>query len=273
MSVLDTILLALVQGITELFPVSSLAHAVILPRLMGWGNLLHNPEFLPFIVVMHLGTAIAMLLYFWRDWSVFMHAILSEQGSGARRLLFLVALATMPAVLLGFGLHTVLTEAFAKPEIVAFVLILNGIVLYIMDSFPGSNTGTLRHLNWKGALFVGFAQSLALMPGFSRSGLTIIAGMLSGLRHEESARFSFLLGPPVILGATVLEARKLIHHGSTLGQVALLSGVTAGVFAYISLAILMRWFHTHEFKALRPFAYYCGIAGLTSLALMHFMKR
>jgi undecaprenyl-diphosphatase len=148
------------------------------------------------------------------------------------------------------------------------VLILNGALLYFGDQIAGRGVGELDQLNWKGALAIGAAQCFALVPGFSRSGLTIAAGVVAGLKHEDAARFSFLMATPIILGATVLEAPKLMHHGSTLGFAALVSGVTAGVIAYLSLWTLMRWLHTHEFNALKPFAYYCAIAGLASLALM-----
>ena len=141
-------------------------------------------------------------------------------------------------------------------------------MLYFGDQIAGEGVGVLDQLNWKGALAVGIAQCFALIPGFSRSGLTIVAGTIAGLKHEDSARFSFLMATPIILGATVLEAPKLLKSGATLGGAALLSGVVAGVVAYASLVFLMRYFHTHEFRALKPFSYYCAIAGLLSLALM-----
>ena len=135
----------------------------------------------------------------------------------------------------------------------------------------GETVGALDQLNWKGALAVGLAQCLALIPGISRSGATIVAGVVAGLRHEESARFSFLMGTPIIVGANVLEAPKLLKAGATLGPMAVLSGVVAGVVAYASLVFLMRYFHKHEFEALSPFAYYCGAAGLASLAIFTFL--
>ena len=118
------------------------------------------------------------------------------------------------------------------------------------------------------AALYAIAQCFALVPGFSRSGLTISAGIVAGLKHEDSARFSFLMATPIIFAATVHDAPKLMDHGSGLGFAALVSGVTAGVVAYISLVALMRWFNSHEFNALKPFAYYCAVAGLASLVLM-----
>jgi undecaprenyl-diphosphatase len=263
--------MALLQGVTELFPISSLGHAVIFPRLVGWGDLIHNHDFLPYLVVMHLGTAIALFVYFWQDWLTFLRSVLKADTPRAlvdRRIFLYVVLATIPAVIVGAAFESKLREAFSNPSLVAFVLILNGVLLFFSDQIAGRGVGVLDQLNWKGALAIGVAQCFALVPGFSRSGLTIAAGIVAGLKHEDSARFSFLLATPIILGATVHEAPKLLHHDSTLGVAALVSGVVAGVVAYISLVALMKWFNKHEFNALKPFAYYCAIAGLLSLGLM-----
>lgn len=271
MSFIQSLIMALVQGVTELFPISSLAHAVLFPRLAGWGDLIHNPDFLPYLVVMHLGTAIALFAYFWRDWLSFLRSVLkadTERARVDRRIFLLVVLATIPAVVVGAALHKPLEAAFSSPAIVAFVLILNGALLYFSDQIAGRGVGHLEQLNWKGALAIGCAQCLALVPGFSRSGLTIASGVVVGLKHEDAARFSFLMATPIIVGATVLEAPKLLKHGSTLGGAALISGVLAGLIAYASLVVLMRWFKGHEFNALKPFAYYCAVAGVASLVLM-----
>lgn len=274
MTALQAIVMAVLQGVTELFPISSLGHAVILPRLLGWAIDQKAPDFLPYLVVMHLGTAAALFIYFWRDWFAFLKSLLisSEPRSAAdRRILSLVILATIPAVVIGFVFRKLLGDAFGTPAVAAFFLIANGFVLYFCDRIGGHATGMLDQLNWKGALAVGFAQCFALIPGFSRSGLTMAAGVVAGLRHEDSARFSFLMATPVILGATVLEAPKLLHPGSTLGGAAILSGIVAGIVAYLSLVVLMRYFKTHEFEAMRPFSYYCAAAGLISLGLMVFV--
>ncbi len=273
LTTLQAIVMAVLQGITELFPISSLGHAVILPRLLNWPIDQHAPDFLPYLVVMHLGTAIALFVYFWKDWLNFLQSLTHRQGERSakdRRLLGLVILATIPAVIAGFVLRKILGDAFGAPPIAAFLLVANGFVLYFGDEIGGEGAGVLDQLNWKGALAIGVAQCLALAPGFSRSGLTIVAGTVAGLKHEDSARFSFLMATPIILGATVLEAPKLLHSGATLGGAALMSGVVAGVVAYASLWFLMRYFHTHEIRAMKPFAYYCAAAGLFSLAVMAF---
>jgi undecaprenyl-diphosphatase len=271
LTAIQAIVMAVLQGVTELFPISSLGHAVILPRLLHWGVDLKAPDWLAYLVVMHLGTAIALIIFFWRDWLNFALSLAGLSGARSasdRRLFWLVVLATIPAVLVGSVFRKLLGDAFATPAIAASFLIVNGLVLYFGDRIGEDSPGRLDQLNWKGALAIGVAQCFALIPGFSRSGLTIVAGVLSGLKHEESARFSFLMGTPIILAANVYEAPKLMKEGATLGPMALLSGVVAGVVAYASLVVLMRWLHKHEFEALTPFAYYCMAAGVVALGLI-----
>jgi len=265
--------MAFLQGVTELFPISSLAHAVLGPFVLGWGDIIHNADFLPYLVVMHLGTAIALFIYFWRDWMAFLTSLLGGKtlrNRADRRIFWLVVLATIPAVIVGAALHKPLEAAFSSPAVVAFFLVANGFMLYFGDEIAAGGEGVLDQLNWKGALAIGIAQCFALIPGFSRSGLTIVAGTIAGLKHEDSARFSFLMATPIILGATAHEAPRLLHEGSTLGGASILSGAVAGVVAYASLWFLMRYFHTNEVKAMKPFAYYCAVAGLLTLGYMAF---
>ena len=274
MTTLQAIILAFIQGITELFPISSLGHAVLAPRLLNWGVDEHAPDFLPYLVVMHLGTAIALLIYFWRDWLEFLSALLNAKAPGAaanRKLFLLVVVATIPAVIVGYAFRKILGDAFGTPVVAAIFLILNGFVLFAGDRMGPSAHGELDQLNWKGALSIGLAQCFALIPGISRSGATIVMGLFAGLGHEAAARFSFLMATPIILGATALEAPKLLHSGATLGGAAILSGVVAGVVAYASLVFLMRYFRSHEAEALNPFAFYCWGAGALSLLAMAFI--
>ena len=274
MTALQAIILAIVQGITELFPISSLGHAVIMPKLLGWNVDQASEDFLPFLVVMHLGTAVALLLYFWRDWFDFLMAVAFRRGPRAAqegRLFCRVVVATIPAVILGAGLEHILRKGFGAPTIAAGFLIANGVMLFIADRWRGRSARSLDQLRWGDALVIGLWQCLALIPGFSRSGATMAGGYLAGLKHEDAARFSFLTATPVILGATVLEAPKLLHHHSSLGSVAILAGVVAGVVAFVSVWALMRWFRAHEEKGgFTPFAIYCVLAGAGALAWMTF---
>lgn len=274
MTALQAIIMAVLQGVTELFPVSSLGHAVILPRLLNWGIDLKAPDWLAYLVVMHLGTSIALFAFFWRDWLSFLRSLINAFDSRAktdRQTFFFVILATIPAVLVGSLFRKLLGDAFAAPAIAAAFLIVNGFILYFGDRVGEESVGSLSQLNWKGALAVGFAQCLALIPGISRSGATMVAGVVAGLKHSEAARFSFLMGAPIILAANVYEAPKLMKEGATLGGMAILSGVVAGIFAYLSLTLLMRYFNRHEFEAMSPFAYYCWAAGVISLGIIAFV--
>jgi undecaprenyl-diphosphatase len=271
MTAIQAIVMAVLQGVTELFPISSLGHAVILPRLLQWGVDLKAPDWLAYLVVMHLGTAIALFIFFWRDWLNFALSLVGLSGarsSADRRVFWLVVLATIPAVVVGALFRKILGDAFATPAIAAAFLIVNGFLLYFGDRLGSDSIGGLDQLNWKGALAVGVAQCFALIPGISRSGSTIAAGVVAGLKHEDAARFSFLMGTPIILAANVYEAPKLMKEGATLGPMALLSGVVAGLTAYASVWFLMRWFKKHEFEAMTPFAYYCWAAGILFLAII-----
>ncbi len=278
MSALQAILFAVLQGVTELFPVSSLGHAVILPKLLGWQLDQRGEAFLPFLVVLHLGTASALLIYFWRDWTDIARAVLGL-GSGERRaanlrLLRLIVVGTIPAVIVGLVLEKPLRALFGAPVVAAAFLVVNGAVLFAAERLKRRGGAPLAALDWKKALMIGAWQCLALIPGISRSGATMVGGLLAGLHHKEAAHFSFLLATPIIAGAGVLEVPKLLHAGPAaggLGPVSLMAGVAAGVTAYLSTAFLMRYFGKHDFEALDPFAYYCAGAGLVALALLLFV--
>jgi undecaprenyl-diphosphatase len=274
MSALHAIALAVLQGITELFPISSLGHTVILPSLLGWPIDQHSPEFLPFVVVLHIGTAIALLLYFWREWLAIALGIL-RRGPGAGdawRALGLIVIATVPAVVIGFLFEKLVRGLFASPLVAALFLIANGFLLLIGDWLRTRAETRVRAepktsaLGWRGALAIGFWQCLAFVPGISRSGAAMVGGLVSGLQHAEAAHFSFLIATPIIAGAAVLEVPKLLAlPGHGISGLAIAAGVVAGVTAYLSIAFLMRYFRRHDFDdALVPFAIYCWAAGAAS---------
>ena len=269
MTGLQAIVLAIVQGITELVPISSLGHAVILPAILGW-NVDENAEgFLPFLAVMHLGTAIALLGYFWRDWYAFAGSVVrfrDPAGAADRRLFWRVVVATIPAVVIGFLFEKKLKAGFAAPTLAAAFLVVNGVMLFFAERLKRAGGRPLSELSFIQALIIGFWQCLALIPGMSRSGATMSGGYLLGLSHEDSARFSFLTATPIILGAVALEAPKLIKHHTGFGVLSLVAGAVAGVTALVSVWALMRWFKTHEVKGFDPFALYCGLAGAGAFA-------
>jgi len=271
MTTLQAIVMAILQGVTELFPISSLGHAVIAPALLRWPIDQGAAGFLPFLAVMHLGTSIALLAYFWRDWLGFAGSVVRFGDPAAapeRRLFWRVVVATIPAVIVGFLFEKILRQGFALPKLAATFLILNGAMLFVADRVRRAKARPLAELSWLQALLIGFFQCLALIPGLSRSGATMAGGYLWGLSHEDAARFSFLTATPIILGAAALEGPKLLRHGESFGPLAILAGVIAGATAFISTVILMRWFKTHEARGFNPFAVYCAVAGLASLFIL-----
>jgi undecaprenyl-diphosphatase len=275
MSLFQALFIAILQGVTELFPVSSLGHAVVLPRLLGWDVDQSSEAFLPFLVVLHLGTAAALLVYFWRDWIGILLAFIGvgpgEERRTQWRLLWMIIVATIPAVILGFALEKPLKSLFGAPAVAAFFLVINGGVLFIAERLRRrAGTGNLHELTWLGAFIIGCSQATALIPGISRSGATMVGGLMLGLQHKDAAHFSFLIATPVILGAGVLEVPHLLHGGAAaaaIGPVAWIAGTVAGIVAYLSTWFLMRYFGRHDFQALDPFAYYCAAFGLSSLGL------
>ncbi|GHO86895.1 undecaprenyl-diphosphate phosphatase [Dictyobacter formicarum] len=291
MQIIKTVVLALLQGVTELFPISSLGHTVIIPNLVGWGDLAGGTAcggkscFLPVVVALHLGTSIALIIYFWRDWLQVLKTlgntvVTRKITRGTEEWVsWLIIVGTIPAGLLGVLLKNKLENLFSEPQIVAAFLFLNGSVLFIgealrrrseanLKSLPPrereAHFRSLKTLSLKEAILVGLAQSLALIPGFSRSGTTIVAGLGVRLTHEDAARYSFLLGTPIILAAAALEVPVLFHQKLFPFWLIIFGMMLSGVAAYLSTAFLTKYF---EKGRLDPFAYYCWIVGLVTLVL------
>jgi undecaprenyl-diphosphatase len=277
MNALQSMIIAVLQGATELFPVSSLGHAVVLPALLHWHIDQRAPAFLPFLVMLHLGTATALLAYFWRDWWALATGVLgigsAHKVSESRRVFVLIVIATIPAVLLGFVAEKFFRGLFGSPVVAAAFLVVNGGLLIFGEKVRGLGHRPLTTLNAIDALAIGCWQCAALIPGISRSGATIVGGLLRGIDHEGSAHFSFLIATPIILGATALEVPKLLHGGIPPGvfRLSAAAAVVAGVTAFASTVFLMRYFRQHDAWALNPFAYYCFVAGAASLALLLLM--
>ena len=264
MTFLQKLIIAMVQGITELFPVSSVAHSVLTPYVFHWhlDPQFLKDNFLPYVVMLHLGTALALLVFFRDEWISIIRSIFNSRKQDSLRLLLLLLAGTIPAALIGFILEKPLTHLFSNITSAAFFLIVNGLLLYFGENMKSRDRKSINDLSYGQAVIVGLFQSLALVPGFSRSGASMTAGFWMGLKHEESARFSMLLATPIIAGASILEIPKLIRHGSPgLFLTSLTGGLLAGVFAYIAVTILMRWFKRKEINAMWPFAYYCWIVG------------
>jgi undecaprenyl-diphosphatase len=279
MSAFHAFALAVLQGVTELFPISSLGHAVIVPSLLGWPIDQHAAEFLPFVVVLHIGTAVALLLYFWRDyWGIALGILAWNRpaAADARHALWLIVVATLPAVAIGFLFEKLVRGLFASPMVAALFLIANGFLLLLGDRLSRANPATRparerpHALDWKGALAIGFWQCLAFIPGLSRSGAAMVGGLVAGLQHAEAAHFSFLIATPIIAGAAVLEVPKLLAlPGHGLSGLVIAAGIVAGVTAYLSIAFLMRYFRRYDFDdALVPFAIYCWAGGVLAVFVL-----
>ncbi len=275
MTYIQSLIIAILQGATELFPVSSLGHAVILPGLLGWSVDQKSPDFLPFLVVLHLGTAVALLLYFWRDWAGFACAVLGRGDAATikreRKIFALVCAATLPAVILGFALEHKLRDIFGTPVIAAAFLIVNGFILFFGERIKHAGKKNLDEVGFKAAFIIGACQALALIPGISRAGSTMVGGVIAGLTHKEAARFSFLMATPIIAGAGVLEVPKMIKAHDAIafdGTMVIVAGIVAGVTAYGSTLVLMRYFKHTETSALKPFAIYCWVAGAIALIML-----
>jgi undecaprenyl-diphosphatase len=280
----QAIVLGLLQGVSELFPVSSLGHSVILPGLLGWDVHQNDAYFLTFLVGTHLATALVLLGFFWRDWERIARGLwrslrareIAPEDTDAR-LGWLLVVGTIPAGLLGLLLEHPLRTLFASPRSAAVFLTLNGLLLYgaerlrrrapgpdRLDADPDARIP--RRVSWREALGIGSAQALALIPGFSRSGATMGGGLLAGLSNEDAARFAFLLATPIIGAAAVLKLPELLGaEGDGVRGQALVGAVCAAASAYLAVRFLMRFFETNR---LTPFAVYCGVAGILSFILL-----
>jgi undecaprenyl-diphosphatase len=296
-SYLQAIIMGILQGVTELFPISSLGHGVLFPALFGWHNLVASQTanesfFLAFLVGLHVGTAVALLVYYRRTWaSVIGGAVSSVRerriATAPQRLAWLLIVGTIPVGIVGLAFEHKLRVIFAKPLAASVFLIINGVILLLgewvrrrtlmydghlrapkgrhvrvgaaVSDEESASPRTLEGLSlWRG-LGVGCAQILALFAGISRSGMTMVAGISQGMDHEDSARFSFLLATPVILLAGLYKLPDLfgVNGDGVRGQ-CLVGAIAAGLAAYAAVRFLVRWFET---KTLWPFGVYCLVVG------------
>ncbi|WP_236795969.1 undecaprenyl-diphosphate phosphatase [Amycolatopsis sp. GM8] len=300
---LEAIVVGALQGVSELFPVSSLGHSILLPAWVGgkWAQDLSmgkDSPYLAVLVAMHVATALALVIFFWRDWVRIIRGLLTsirdrEIVNPDQRLAWLLVLATIPVGIGGVLLDSLVRDHLGKPIPAAIFLTLNGAVLLAVERFSKTRTKVpvaaeqtidfsaeatmpmravsveeasdlrLSKLSVGEAVLIGAAQILALFPGISRSGITMVAGLRRGLDHTDAARFAFLLATPAILGAGVYKTPTLFtpENHASLGP-ALVGSLVAGIAAYIAVRFLTSYFET---RTLNPFAIYCVIAGVGSL--------
>ncbi len=282
------------QGVAELFPISSLGHSVLLPAVVGgnWSRDLnvsaHESPYLAFIVGLHVATALALVAYFWRDWVRIIKGLISsiarrEVRTSDQRLAWLLVLATIPVGLVGLIAERWFRTTLAKPNPTAVFLIINGVILlgaeylrrrdgnldttYVDERVSGPESDErVSRLPVLQAVMIGSTQIFALAPGISRSGIATVGGMLRGLSREDAARFSFLLATPVILAAGALKLGDLSGPlGNGIRGQVLFGSVLSGVGAYLSVRFLTRYLSN---RSLRPFGIYCIAAGVASLIWM-----
>ncbi|HEX5223613.1 MAG TPA: undecaprenyl-diphosphate phosphatase [Solirubrobacteraceae bacterium] len=280
----EAVVLGVLQGVTELFPISSLGHTVLFPTLFGWNNLVDVQSqsesfWLAFVVTLHLGSAIGLLIYFWNDYVVIVKAFFRTLAKrraedSDERLAWLIVIASIPAGLIGLALEHPLRTLTAKPEVAAIFLMVNGLVLFaaeryrkraevrelaIREGAKPDGARELATLDYREAVVVGFAQSTALVAGISRDGVTMGAGLARGLDHRDAARFAFLLATPIILAAGLFKSPDLFGHlGDGIRGQALVACITAAITAVFTVRFLMRYFKT---RTLIPFAIYCLVFG------------
>lgn len=293
LSYFQAIVIGVLQGVTELFPISSLGHSVLLPDLLGWDKVAKAQSadesfYLAFVVALHVATAIALLVYFREDWvriiGGFFRTLRTRRIETAdERMAWLLVVATIPTGIMGLAFEHKLRTVFAKPLAAAIFLTINGLILLggelyrrrkalVVLAASGPQTTNpepgrrLDTLDFKEAGFVGVAQVAALFAGISRSGATMVAGLVRGLDHEDAARFSFFLATPIIFAAGIYKLPDLFGPlGNGIRGQALAGAIFAGIAAYLSVRFLVRFFET---RTLWPFAIYCLVAG--SLSVLRF---
>lgn len=293
----QVIFLALLQGVTELFPISSLGHTVIVPGLLPQifpVDFATNTAcggkscFLPIVTSLHLGTSVALVAFFWRDWVQVVRTILnSVKKAEIRRgteewVGWLIIIGCIPGGILGLILQKYADKLFSSAIVAAAFLVVNGSLLFVGEAmrkraeaklaFEGSKQREasfrpLSSLSWKEAILVGLCQALALIPGISRSGVTMVGGLSVRLSHEDAARYSFLLGTPLIAAAGLIEVPKLIGQTSQTWLYIVVGSIVSGIAAFLSTKFLTRYF---EKGRLTPFAIYCWAFGLIALGILLF---
>jgi undecaprenyl-diphosphatase len=280
----QAVVLGLLQGATELFPVSSLGHTVLYPTLFRWHNVVawqSQPEspWLAFVVMLHVGSAIGLLIYFWREWIAIIRAFFVTLGkrrieTSTERLAWLIIAATIPVGILGLVLEHPIRVALAKPGFAAIFLMVNGVMLIYAERYrrraevrelarrEGLNAEGGRRLDtldFKEAGVIGAAQSLALIPGMSRDGVVMTAGLVRGLDNSDAARFGFLLATPIILAAGIAKLSDLTGPlGAGIRGPAIIAAIAAAISAIITVHFLTKYF---EKRNLIPFGIYCLVFG------------
>jgi undecaprenyl-diphosphatase len=287
----QAIVLGIIQGITEPFPISSLGHNVLIPQLFGWHNIVTSEPksesfFLAFLVALHVATALALFIFYRKTWYKLIRAFFCsvkerQIKTPYQKLIWLLIIATIPAGLTGVIFEHLLRTQFAKPMAAAVFLVINGVILFVGDKYAAAQAQKRRDFNLESSVehtaaamsktragIIGTAQVLALIAGISRSGVTMVSGLFSGLDYQDSARFSFLLATPVIAAAGLYKLPDLLGvNGNGVRSQILVGAVAAFIAAYFSVRFLDKYFRTNR---LRPFAIYSVVFGLFMVVFIAF---
>lgn len=253
--------MGLVQGLGEFLPISSSAHLVLVPWLFKW----EDPG-LTFDIALHLGTLIAVALYFWRDWLRLIGKGFTDTKSTDGRLFWYLVLATIPGAAIGYALEKQAETIFRNPVLIAFMLVFLGVILYWADRKSVKKTD-VAHITLKTSFLIGLSQALAIIPGVSRSGITMTTALLLGMTREGAARFSFLLSAPIIFGAAAVKLPHLIANPSLITKEFIIGMAVAAVSGIASIGFLLRYVQTKTFL---PFVWYRFILGALVIIVVLF---
>jgi undecaprenyl-diphosphatase len=258
MDMIQAVVLGLVQGLGEFLPISSSAHLVLAPWLLKWAD-----PGLTFDIALHIGTLIAIVIYFWKDWLKLLSKGLTRPKEREGKLFWYLVLATIPGALIGFLFEHIAETVFRNPILIACMLILLGVILYVVDR-KGKKQIDVEHITLKTSFLVGLSQALAIIPGVSRSGITMTTALALGMTREGAARFSFLLSAPIILGAALVKVPKVIANPAMIDASFLAGMAMACIAGLASIGFLLRYVQTKTFL---PFVIYRFALGALVLAV------
>ena len=269
MTILQAIILGIVQGLTEFLPISSSGHLILVPWLFNWHFLLANPGLnKTFDVALHLGTFVAVLIYFWREvgrlLSAWVHSMTRRSlAEPEARLAWLLVVSTIPAAVVGVALESFIENQLGKPWIIAVAMIVFAGVMYLIDHIARLDRD-LETLTWLDAVLIGAAQALALCPGVSRSGITMMTGLLLRLDRESAARYSFLLSIPVIGGAAAYKALEIAKDGLPAGTATpfLVGMASAAISGFVAIWFVLAYLKRHNFNIFVLYRIVVGVAVL-----------